>query len=244
MKRLSGLLAFMKAIKSKIGWANFLLEIVSVFIGITIAFGLDNWKESKKSREAEIKTLIELRSGLQSDLRDAKIDMDIFNDASKACRVYEQNFESTAVNVDSLKHYSDYLINAATFVSNSSAYETLKSRGLETVTNDSLRLQIAELYDVQYENIYKWEQLFLYPALFLNNLNYFRDNIFVQFVAEDGSDRHEYKFDNRTKYNTLLILKNMLFVNDHMVGRYSGILVNVQRLIHNLDIEISRLKNE
>ncbi|MGC4023451.1 MAG: DUF6090 family protein [Cyclobacteriaceae bacterium] len=228
----------------KIDWSSFLLEIVSVFIGITIAFALDNWKESRKNRETEIKTLIELKMGLNSDLIDALTDLKVFNSALKACNVYDQNFESTTANIDSLHYYSEDLLTGATFISNSSAYETLKTRGLETITNDSLRLQIAELYDVTYEHIYKWEELFLYPALFLNNFNYFRDNVFIYFKSEDGVYRHQYTFDTKTKIRTHYFLHDMKYANGIMVTSYADVVSKVKHLIHNLDMEIVRLQNE
>ena len=40
-----------------------------------------------------------------------------------------------------------------TFLTNSAPYETLKSRGLDIIGNDTLRLRIAHYYDVEYERV-------------------------------------------------------------------------------------------
>ncbi|MCD2260749.1 hypothetical protein [Psychroserpens luteolus] len=54
---------------------------------------------------------------------------------------------------DSLNIKLPYLLGVTTFLSNEGPYETLKSRGLETINNDSLRLKIALYYDFEYEKI-------------------------------------------------------------------------------------------
>lgn len=40
--------------KIKINWSDFLLEIVSVFIGITIAFAIDNWATERQLQKDEM----------------------------------------------------------------------------------------------------------------------------------------------------------------------------------------------
>ena len=49
-------------------WSNYLFEIVSVFIGVTLAFGLSKWNENRRDYQSERKILIEIRNGLKLDL--------------------------------------------------------------------------------------------------------------------------------------------------------------------------------
>lgn len=122
-------------------------------LGILLALWINNCDEGRKSREIEQKTLLELRAGLEQDRFDLeetiggyqfRVDniQSIFSFLNR--RSIPADSFATAIN--SLNGYS-YLL------SNTAAYETLKSRGLETITNDSLRLAIATLYDVDYESI-------------------------------------------------------------------------------------------
>ena len=54
------------------------------------------------------------------------------------------------------RHFANAL--SCTFlVENRSAYETLKARGLDLITNDSLRAEIARRYDVLYEAVEEYE---------------------------------------------------------------------------------------
>lgn len=54
---------------------------------------------------------------------------------------------------DSLESLLANALSYTFLVENGSAYETLKARGLDLITNDSLRAEIARLYDVLYEAI-------------------------------------------------------------------------------------------
>lgn len=49
----------------KINWKNHFIELLVVIIGISIAFSLNNWKESSKDKKPEKRYLQNLLSGLE-----------------------------------------------------------------------------------------------------------------------------------------------------------------------------------
>lgn len=60
---------------SKINWRRYLLEFLSVFVGVSMAFALTKWNEDRKIDRTELKILSEIRSGLNSDLEDLRINV-------------------------------------------------------------------------------------------------------------------------------------------------------------------------
>jgi len=60
--------------------------------------------------------------------------------------------------LDSLAQHYHYLTRDYISIQNTSGYETLKSRGLELIHNDSLRFKIISLYEFDYNILRKLEE--------------------------------------------------------------------------------------
>lgn len=48
--------------KQKISWENHLVGLAVVFIGVTVAFGLNNWRQSRTDRQLEAKYIASLQT--------------------------------------------------------------------------------------------------------------------------------------------------------------------------------------
>ena len=59
-------------VKKKPNWHQYLFEFLSIFVGITLAFALNNWNEDRRDGLSETKILQEVKNGLQLDLHDIK----------------------------------------------------------------------------------------------------------------------------------------------------------------------------
>lgn len=128
-------------------------KIVFTTIGLLLALWINNWNDDRKKKDTEWQTLLEIKRALEQDRKD--IDETITG--------YEYRFEGAATVLKALDENAPLsqgllnqfnAINGYSFLlANTGAYETLKSRGLETITNDSLRLAITTLYDVEYDRV-------------------------------------------------------------------------------------------
>ena len=134
----------------KKGFPTALLEIALIFVGITLAIGFENWNTERKERQEELALLAELKSNLEENM-------------TLLSRMIAYNEETVVSYTTLLSHisaelpYSDDLIphfsnldHWASPYLTSSAYETLKSRGLDIISDSSLRQQIVKLFEVRY----------------------------------------------------------------------------------------------
>lgn len=123
-------------------------EIVLVVIGILIALQLNNWRENQIAREKEIQIYKELKSDLQQTQSDIEETIELHREALQ----YNQNL---IFYIHDKVPLSDSVYNS--FVSSSidyqiipktSAFENLKNIGLNTLTNDSLRMSLTNLFQL------------------------------------------------------------------------------------------------
>jgi hypothetical protein len=133
-------------------------EIVLVVIGILIALQINNWNEDRKENNIENKILVEISNGLRQDLLDIRSNMSEHRAGLKACEYYFDLFTNKQVQTDSINYYYTYLTRGYISIQNKSGYESLKSRGLELIKDDSLRNDIIKLYEQDYPFIMKLEE--------------------------------------------------------------------------------------
>lgn len=135
-------------------------EIVLVVIGILIALQINNWNEGKKLRKSEIKVLEALREGFKADSLDLNINAIALTFASKSGNLILDKLNSSAPYHDSLSIHFSLSLAMTRLISNDGPYDVLKSKGLDLISNDSLRQQIINMHDHNYEALRTWESGF------------------------------------------------------------------------------------
>jgi hypothetical protein len=123
-------------------------EIVLVVVGILIALQINNWNESRKVRKLETQIYTEIKS----DLLQTK------NDIQKTISWHKRILKSSQqliIDISNKKTYSDsiYRLFADSgedfpIIPKTSAFENLKNIGLNTLSNDSLRVSISNLFQL------------------------------------------------------------------------------------------------
>ena len=122
-------------------------EIILVVIGILIALQINNWNEDRKLQKEELNLLIELKSNLEVTLNNFKNDtLDNLNSIHQFEKIESYIKENLPYNseLDSafrqLRGWrSPYPIYTA--------YTTLKTKGLDIISNGPLRNKIVNLYE-------------------------------------------------------------------------------------------------
>ncbi len=170
----------------KMNWKKYTLEFFSIFIAVISAFTLNNWNENRKDDLAATKILTEISNGLEKDLTDIKLNIRGHKEGISSCKYWRKVLINQNIDSDSLMQY--YLALTRDFFSaqNNSGYETLKSRGLELINNDSLRYDIISLYEYDYKALKTMEENYFEMQF---QENYFKD--FNRIIAPS------FEFDER-----------------------------------------------
>ncbi|MCE7993341.1 MAG: hypothetical protein HEP71_15250 [Roseivirga sp.] len=224
--------------KSRRSVSRFVLEIFSIFLGVTIAFLANHWNEQRKERIIERKTLKEISIELKSDIRDIRGNIMGHKLAIEAVNVFQRYNHGEVVAYDSLNIYFDRLYRDYISITNTTAYETLRSRGIEIISNDQLRADIVELYDFAYEIIQKLEEDY-YPAQF--HRNYFNDisEYYKKYMEIEGDDIRFIKpHQGKPDPKMLLILREIKQWRLFNIASYEQTEEKIIKLIQDINTEL------
>lgn len=177
------------------GLKRYSIEFLSIFIAVISAFALNNWNENRKSKKAEDKILSEIYFGLQKDLKDIDENIDGHEMGNKAVLYFREIIAHKPVTKDLL--LSNYLTLTRDFISiqNTSGYETLKSRGLEIIGNDSLRSKIISLYEYDYNTLRKMEEEYFEMQFQKNYFKEINQIVAKGFLFDDDKNISGFDFE-------------------------------------------------
>jgi hypothetical protein len=127
----------------------FTAEFLVVLAGVLAAFAVNAWWEHRHDRSAEQAALRELDSALAADISDLQQDRAEYARLGRGDSVLIDRFDRGLGYTDSLLPAFNALTIFRTHVANSAPFESLKSRGLALISDDSLRLQLINFYAVR-----------------------------------------------------------------------------------------------
>jgi hypothetical protein len=129
-------------------------EIFLVVIGILVALEVNNWNEEKKRRTFETDILSLLDVNLASDsllmskeLKHAQLANQLTDSLLNQLALGDYN--------DQLNLWMGKIINFQRFKSQSSAFEVLKSKGIENISDKALQLALIQYYDISLFTVYQ-----------------------------------------------------------------------------------------
>jgi hypothetical protein len=179
------MLRLFKQLRSRNGydkWRNFLIyaagEIVLIFLGVSLAVWFNDRSDLHKMRQMEISILTEMKEELQQDKKDMTINRDAhqvaFRSGNKLRNFY---IGEEGIPNDSILLFMGTVYRNVTSLSNTASYDFLKANGMSVISDDSLRIAISQLYDMEYENLRKIEETHQ-PTQFYDN---YREKIWEHF---------------------------------------------------------------
>lgn len=122
-------------------------EIFLVVIGILIALQINTWNEDRKIRLYELKMLKELKSTLQKDRSFFGSQIPRLEHKQLAANRLLSMLENKEENLDTLNKYFSDLRFDVLFQYNAGAYGSIKSGGIDKISNDSIRAKMAVIYE-------------------------------------------------------------------------------------------------
>lgn len=122
-------------------------EIFLVVIGILIALQINTWNELRKTRSYELKMLKELKATLERDRGYFANQLPRLTTKQNAANCLLLMLENKEENLDSLNRHFSNLRFDLLFQYNSGAYGSIKSGGIDKISNDSIRAKMAGIYE-------------------------------------------------------------------------------------------------
>ncbi len=202
----------MKLRRPNLTTTDFILEILIIVIGISIAFWVDNWKEQRAMQKQEV----EILNGLLSDLeqtdeeilrRSGEDSVDI-RSITKFINLVD-TLTATKINVNSEEYFS--WIYTISFDPVTVTFESIKASGkIELISNKKIRYEFFELQRYYAKDIIAFNNW--YPEW----LSKWTDPILFEYIdlkqlySEDENIELDREMLQQINLNTLYAIKNSL----------------------------------
>jgi hypothetical protein len=125
-------------------------EIFLVVIGILIALSINNWNENRKLQKEELSLLLDVKSNLEVTLNNFKNDtLQNLNTIYQYQEIERYIQEDLPYNPELDEAFGKLGIWWSPYPI-LTAYETLKTKGLDIISNTSLRNKIANMYEFEF----------------------------------------------------------------------------------------------
>lgn len=125
-------------------------EIALVMIGILLALQVNNWNEERKKQGLEVQTLKEIRTSFKLAVEQLDISARAFGGMEKDLSIVLETLKKTSSIPDTTLPRLRALFGYPTPKFNVSAYENLKNRGIDLISNEELKLSILNIYEVEF----------------------------------------------------------------------------------------------
>lgn len=193
-------------------------EIVLVVIGILIALQINTWNENRKLREREQVLLLELKSNLQTNIENLESDISKQLVGTACMERILHHLDQQKPQYDSLPYDLAQANYAPDVILTASAFETLKSTGLELIRSDSLRRTIINLFEVTYPTLMQETKRLedqLWPAVVTPLYQkHFRSENFVWVPVDYNALLNDTEFTNMLSFRRSLRIQSTTIKSD------------------------------
>jgi hypothetical protein len=217
-------------------WPEYILEILVITIGILGAYALNDWSANRSRKQTELKILKEIKSNLELDLIDLNenrqghfTNLKVLDSLNRG-EEFQLTKEQVALNFYGA--FRDYI-----YTPQRSAIETLTAKGVDLITDDSLRINILRLYDFYTTALVKMEEEYQ-PSQFTADFRYIQDRYYARLDITADSLRVQPIFsgyDWLKNQDVTIRIDRTLMQRRWMVKRYDECILMVQETIDHID---------
>lgn len=162
-----------------LNWRNAVGHVLVTALGVVLALAAADWSEQRKRRAFELTLLQEMHTALVSDLTAMEQSLKRFQDIDRGMvQLLAMLAEKRPYDPVVMDGLFGKLFGFRGAVLNDGAYESLKSMGIDLVSDPALRTAITDVYEVQYrrlENISDTEEIVHWEVMRPYYMNHFRD---------------------------------------------------------------------
>jgi hypothetical protein len=138
---------------SATNWKYALGEVLLIVVGVSIALAASSWYENRQLRGVEISTLAQLQATLREDLDTITGSHDTIGRVNQGIASFVERIETGNLKQVEITSGIGSIGRFVTLSLRSGPYETLKGRGLDLISNQSLRVKITSLYEDEIPNL-------------------------------------------------------------------------------------------
>jgi len=221
-----------------VNWRHGMGELLLIVAGILIALAISDWNDSRVQREQEIALLNEIRYGLETDLAALESNLQAFRQGADDMGELLALFPSPPPYDPSMDRLFGTAYGIRITNLNTAAFETLKSVGLQSISNQDLRVGITLVFDHFYERLnggHDVDAQVTFDILRPYYLHHFEDLKFNESATPmdyDSVMRDPY-FLNIVNYRLEVLKRNQL-------ETYELAIAQIRMVLQLLDEEISR----
>lgn len=230
-------------------------EILLVVIGILIALQVNNWNENNQVRKTEIKLLSELKEDLIKTKEDLSTDIEkstgilAFTDSVYLAIIDSRNNNTNV----QLEISSSQLSETPVLFPKLSAYKSIQSYGVNIISNDSLRKNLTELYELQMERV-RYTELLLIEMHESELWQYFKRgskpghhceecvSLEDQFKTADVERQNVFVLSNPDD-EFLHMFKRRYAITNALKRRYIGLAAQIDKIVDIIDDEVGKGHN-
>ncbi len=213
-------------------------EIALVMIGILLALQVNNWNEERKLIQTEQQLLIDIKENLISSRQELITGKELNEVINNNNLIIYRAIEQDLVLTDSIQQAFASISNWHSPFFTYTAYESLKSKGLDLVRNQDLKKKIAQMYDRHFEflvNDYdkaEWAAVETKKRILVRH---------VRFSLESGNTQTTYPVDFEVLKKDVEfanMLSNMIQLRDFGINAYQQVIDLLDELIVEIEQEI------
>ena len=224
-------------------------EIILIVFGILIALQVKNLNEDRKTRTEEVQILKDLIIEIESDFVSINYNIERHSEAINSCKVLLDIFEKNIDYNDSLSFHLAAVHYPTVLYCNMGAYESLKSKGFEIISNKELRFEIINLYGKWYPILQRNDNTLSEDILHIKrNFNQTHFDKFQLFEVTPKGFRYNgemipnnfNQLKNNAEYK--YFLKSLLVSHSAVLSAYKFIKTIAENVIDKSSVEIQKLE--
>jgi hypothetical protein len=207
-------------------------EILLVVIGILIALQINNWNEQRKGKEFEKKILQDINKSLMGNLWQLNMAVDCNKGAIASVKLVLSNINEKKPYHDSLDiHFSSAISWCVPSLENT-GYESLKSYGLNIITNNTIRDALS-IYEIGWlKNLGQRQEDY-----FFNTASPVLTELFETVAMRTRMKPYDYK-ELRDSRKFLSILNTSMAYREDQIRWYKDFLGGYENLKRLIDDEL------
>ena len=137
----------LKGLVNLSGWKAAVGEVALIVLGITVALALDSWYEDRKQNLEESNILSQLEQGLTKDVEALRERIEFLENSKIQVEAIIRHISEGQSYSDDLGARLSSVVSWRWYEPNRGPYESLKARGFDLISDDSLRLELISMFE-------------------------------------------------------------------------------------------------